>query len=130
MTTLAGGELFDFGYVDNVGETARFQHPTGLAVARGKLLVADTYNHAVREVDPESGEVTTLVGQRLEAERHGDGRGEPGFLNGPLEAARLCEPTGLAAWQDRIVFVADSGNHAIRAIDLQSKEVGTLRLQL
>ena len=128
VTSLAGGELFDFGYVDNVGEAARLQHPTGLAFARGKLLVADTYNHAIRELDPANGELTTRVGQRAESERQGDGRGEQGFLNGPQEAARLSEPTGLAVWKDRLVFVADSGNHAVRVLDLETEALTTLNL--
>lgn len=128
VSTLAGGELFDFGYVDNVAEAARFQHPTGLALARGRLFVADTFNHAVREVDPDTGEVQTLVGERLEDARHGDGRGAAGREDGRLERARLCEPTGLAVLDDRLLFVADSGNHAIRAIDLDAGRVATLEL--
>jgi thiol-disulfide isomerase/thioredoxin len=128
VRTVAGGQLFEFGYVDNVGDAARFQHPTGLTAARGKLVVADTYNHALREVDPKTGEVTTLIGQREEAQRHGDGRGVPDFLNGPSEAARLAEPTGLSVWKDRLLFVADSGNHAVRVFDFEKDSLATLSL--
>ncbi len=129
VKSLAGGAVSGSGYVDNVDEAARFQHPTGLGFARGRVLVADNYNHAIREIDPETQEVTTLIGQRAESKRQGDGCGEQGFLNGPFEAARLREPSGLAVWKDRLVFIADSGNHAIRVADLQTEDLATLNLR-
>jgi hypothetical protein len=49
MHTVAGQGLFDFGLVDGPAETALMQHPLGLsAMADGSVLVADTYNGAVR----------------------------------------------------------------------------------
>ncbi len=49
------------GLVDGT-DLARFSHPHGLAVAGGTLVVADTGNHAVREVDLATGAVTTIAG--------------------------------------------------------------------
>src|SRR5207253_491962 len=47
--TAAGQGLFDFGYVDGPATEALFQHPLGvLALPDGAVLVADTYNGAVR----------------------------------------------------------------------------------
>ncbi|HEV7890630.1 MAG TPA: thioredoxin-like domain-containing protein [Pyrinomonadaceae bacterium] len=43
------------------GERASFYEPGGLSVARGKLYVADTNNHAVRVVDLSTKRTTTLV---------------------------------------------------------------------
>jgi len=49
MHTAAGQGLFDFGLVDGAGHQALMQHPLGLsALADGSVLVADTYNGAVR----------------------------------------------------------------------------------
>jgi thiol-disulfide isomerase/thioredoxin len=129
VETLAGGDVFAFGYVDNVGEAARFQHPLGLAWARGRVHVADTGNHALRVVAPETREVETIIGLRRDEARRGDGCGEPGFIDGDCESARLCEPSGLSAWQDRLLFVADAGNHAVRVLDLDSQELATLQLR-
>ena len=49
--TAVGEGLFDFGLVDGPREQARLQHPLGVTVADGDVLVADTYNGAVRRWD-------------------------------------------------------------------------------
>src|SRR6185369_1954673 len=51
MHTAVGQGLFDFGLMDGPAATALFQHPLGvLALGDGSVLVADTYNGAVRLV--------------------------------------------------------------------------------
>jgi thiol-disulfide isomerase/thioredoxin len=60
MHTAAGQGLFDFGHVDGPAAAALLQHPLGvLALADGSVLVADTYNGAVRRVA--AGHVSTVV---------------------------------------------------------------------
>ncbi|MGP3637245.1 NHL domain-containing thioredoxin family protein [Streptomyces sp. 24-1644] len=60
--TAVGTGLFDFGHRDGAAEQALFQHPLGVtALPDGSVAVCDTYNHALRRYDPESGEVTTLA---------------------------------------------------------------------
>ncbi|NUT36143.1 MAG: redoxin domain-containing protein [Hamadaea sp.] len=59
MHTAAGQGLFDFGHVDGPAESALMQHPLGLAaLPDGSVLVADTYNGAVRRYA--DGEITTV----------------------------------------------------------------------
>jgi hypothetical protein len=61
MHTAAGQGLFDFGHVDGSAAEALFQHPLGVAaLPDGSVLVADTYNGAVRRFDPTTGEVSTV----------------------------------------------------------------------
>ena len=48
------------GHGDGLAFQARFREPSGLAVADGKLYVADTNNHAIRVADLTTGAVTTL----------------------------------------------------------------------
>jgi hypothetical protein len=61
MHTAAGQGLFDFGHVDGPAAGALFQHPLGVAaLPDGSVLVADTYNGAVRRFDPATGEVSTV----------------------------------------------------------------------
>ena len=62
VSTRIGKGLFDFGHVDGHASDALMQHPLGLAVLPdGRLLVADSYNGAVRAFDPEVDQVTTLL---------------------------------------------------------------------
>src|SRR5437588_2611011 len=64
VKTLAGGtrDLFDFGDRDGRGDHARFQHPLGLTVFQNSLLIADTYNHKIKQLDIQSREVQTFAG--------------------------------------------------------------------
>ena len=120
VTTIAGTSelprgqsLFAFGDVDGVGEKARFQHPLGIAIAGENLLVADSYNHKLRAVEPKSGKTTTWAGT-----------GEPGNSVEPLA---LNEPGGLSVAEGRL-FVADTNNHRILSIDLASQKALVLPL--
>jgi thiol-disulfide isomerase/thioredoxin len=61
LHTAVGQGLFDFGHVDGPAAEALLQHPLGVAaLPDGSVLVADTYNGAVRRYDPVAGEVSTV----------------------------------------------------------------------
>ena len=61
LHTAVGQGLFDFGHVDGPAKEALFQHPLGVAaLPDGSVLVADTYNGAVRRFDPGTDEVSTV----------------------------------------------------------------------
>lgn len=104
-------DLFTFGDVDGVGTDARFQHPLGVSVVGDTLYVADTYNSRIRVIDLESGGVST---------RWGEG---PGWRDG--EAPLFYEPGGLDVLGSTM-YVADTNNHSIRVIDMESGAVSTL----
>ena len=103
VTTLAGdGQPGD---ADGQGRAARFYAPVGLAVdKRGNVYVADTYNDRIRRIAPD-GVVTTLAGGA-----------QPGNADGPAIDARFDTPTAIAVDKDGVLFVADTGNHALRRI--------------
>jgi thiol-disulfide isomerase/thioredoxin len=62
VDTVVGEGLFDFGFHDGDRNRARLQHPLGVAVDdRGSVLVADTYNGAVRRFDPATGQLGTVA---------------------------------------------------------------------
>ena len=117
VRTLAGGtrDLFDFGDRDGRGDHARLQHPLGLAVNGDKLLIADTYNHKIKELDPQSRTVQTFLGS-----------GKSGQHDGP--SATFYEPGGVSVANGKL-FVADTNNHAIRVVDLKTKETRTLQIK-
>jgi DNA-binding beta-propeller fold protein YncE len=114
VKTLVGGDLFEFGDVDGTGDDVRLQHPLGLASYGNKILIADTYNHKIKELDPKQDKVTTFLGT-----------GKPGQADGT--APSFYEPGGLSLANGNL-YVADTNNHAIRVVDLKTKRVSTLRL--
>ena len=116
VTTIAGGDLFQFGDDDGKGDAARLQHPLGVTVYAGRVFIADTYNHKIKMLDPATRQVTTFAGT-----------GVAGHVDGPARAAQFFEPGGLSA-AGNTLYVADTNNHAIRTIDLATKEVGTLAI--
>ena len=62
VTTAIGTGLFDFGHIDGSGDSARLQHPLGLAVhPDGSIYIADTYNGAIRRFDPKANNVSTVA---------------------------------------------------------------------
>ena len=117
VTTVAGGNLFDFGDRDGAGDHARLQHPLGIAMHDGRVVIADTYNHKIKMLDPASGKVTTIAGT-----------GQPGHVDGDASRAQFYEPGGVAV-AGHIVYIADTNNHAVRTIDLHSSTVATLTLE-
>jgi thiol-disulfide isomerase/thioredoxin len=117
VRTLAGGDLFEFGDVDGKGDAVRLQHPLGVAtLPDGRVAIADTYNHKIKLLDPETGQVKTLAGT-----------GKPGHADGPGRKAQFYEPGGLSVGGDRI-FVADTNNHCIRVVDAASGTTTTLNV--
>ncbi len=60
------------GFRDGGANEAEFDEPGGLDYANGKLYVADTNNHAVRVIDLQAGEVSTIVFPNPEALQIGD----------------------------------------------------------
>ena len=114
VKTLVGGDLFEFGDVDGIGDDVRLQHPLGLLAYRDKILIADTYNHKIRELDPKHDRVTSLFGT-----------GKPGQVDGASPS--FYEPGGLAQANGKL-YIADTNNHAIRVVDLKTKRASTLRI--
>ncbi len=117
VATIVGTGLFDFGDVDGDAQTARLQHPLAVApTPDGRLLVTDTYNDKLKVVDPVGRTAATFAGT-----------GRPGLVDGVGAAAQLAEPGGLSA-VGNTVYVADTANHVIRTVDLQTGAVATLVL--
>ncbi|MEZ6130176.1 MAG: thioredoxin-like domain-containing protein [Planctomycetaceae bacterium] len=108
-----GGSLFAFGDIDNTGQAARFQHPLGVAWHDGSVYVADTYNHKIRRINAETGEVTTWLGD--------------GTSGDSLSPVRFSEPSGLSVADEKL-YIADTNNHRILIADLKTKDVSELTL--
>jgi thiol-disulfide isomerase/thioredoxin len=105
--TVFGEGLFDFGDVDGDRTVARLQHPLGVAAWHDRVLVADSYNHKIKSVEPAA---------RVLSTKFGDGR--PGADDG-RGGLRFFEPGGLSVAGDECL-VADTNNHRIVWLDLAS----------
>lgn len=94
--TAVGTGLFDFGFADGGADAARLQHPLGVATAAdAAVLVADTYNGALRHYDPATGLLTTLA----------DGFSEPAQV----------------VVRDDVALVLESGAHRVVAVGLDAR---------
>ncbi len=117
VSTIVGQGLFDFGDVDGRGDDVRLQHPLGVVYANGRLYVADTYNHKIKELEIQKRESRTYAGTR-----------ERGARDSDRLQAQFNEPGGISA-TSRSLFIADTNNHLIRRIDFDSGMVSTVELK-
>ncbi len=102
--------------VDGRSETAlSYPGKVFLDPNTGILYIADTGHHRVVAVDPASGDVLTVYGSGL-----------AGYNDGAATAATFDAPQGMALSPDgRILYVADTNNHAVRSIELATGTVAT-----
>jgi hypothetical protein len=114
VVTLLAGSAENPGTSDGAGSAARFNNPQGIVAAGTDLYVADAGNHAIRKVTA-AGVVTTVAGLP----------GTSGFVNDTGTLARFNAPRGIAT-DGSSLFVSDSGNHAIRKINIVTGAVTTL----
>jgi thiol-disulfide isomerase/thioredoxin len=115
VETIVGGDLFDFGDVDGSGDDVRLQHPLGVVAFENKILIADTYNHKLKELDPKTRTVKTFLGT-----------GKPGQSDGDVPS--FYEPGGLSIANETL-YIADTNNHAVRTVDLKTKKTSTLNIR-
>src|SRR5437660_2466743 len=85
---------------------AKLNEPNGVAAtADGGYLIADTSNHAIRQVSP-TGTITTVAGTLTVSGSTGDG--------GPATAAKLNSPHVVTPIACGGYMIAYTSNHAIR----------------
>jgi thiol-disulfide isomerase/thioredoxin len=116
VETLVGEALFRFGDRDGAFSTVHLQHPMGLTHHHDKLYIADTYNHKIKILNATKKTVTTLAGSAR------------GHQDGDRLLAKFNEPSGIAH-HDNMLYIADTNNHAIRVVDLNTQTVSTLDIR-
>jgi sugar lactone lactonase YvrE/thiol-disulfide isomerase/thioredoxin len=101
---------------ERVQEQGGLSHPGKVHVAGDRLYVADTAHHQVRSYALQTGDDgwPTATPDRVY------GTGERGF-----DAHTLSEPQGMAQAGD-VLWVADTGNHAVRRVHLDTGVIETV----
>jgi DNA-binding beta-propeller fold protein YncE len=124
VQTAVGKGLFVFGHKDGSLEEARLQHPLGVAYdGNNRIYVADTYNHAIRLIDPAEQRVSTLVG-RPEMKTMCN-------IDDPsCDTLGLYEPSDVEVrGNNNLLYIADTNNHLVRVFDLEKRVLRTLAVK-
>lgn len=110
VRTLVGEGLFEFGSDNGAFELARFQHPLGITLVSGEVLVADTYNNKARVLDLAARRVRDL---------------DDGFQCQDATCRPPAEPAGIWADGPERVLLADTNNHRILEYRLADRTCAT-----
>ena len=108
INTVAGDGTAGYSGDDGQATSATLNDPSTVAVdSAGDLFIADTDNNVIREVNRATGVITTVAGNGT-AGYGGDG--------GQATAAELKGPIGVALDSSGNIYIADTGNNAIREV--------------
>ena len=115
VSTLAGDVA---GFADGIGKSASMHSPRGLAFLPNRHLVfADRGNHRIRRLERPSNQVVTMAGS-------GGCQTSSGvncYRDGDAAQAQFFNPSGVAVDSAGLVYIADTGNHRIRRLDLNNQ---------
>ena len=107
LSNFAGNLSAGFAGDGNTATLSQLNKPVGIAFdSAGNLYIADSNNGRIRKVATD-GTISTIAG-RGGASYTGDG--------GPATAATLNFPRGIAVASNGTIYIADTGNHVIRAL--------------
>jgi sugar lactone lactonase YvrE len=113
--TAAGTDGFGDG---GPAPSAQLSNPSGVALdSAGNLYIADTGDNLIRFVNLTTGVITAVAGN-----------GKSGYTgdNGLATAATLAAPQGVAVDAANDIYIADSGNNAIRQVSGSSQNIFTV----
>ncbi|MBS1667150.1 MAG: IPT/TIG domain-containing protein [Bacteroidetes bacterium] len=112
VSTLAGSGQ---GFMDGNGTSAKFYRPYGIAIdTAGNLVVADSYNNAIRKITPD-GTVSTIAGT-----------GVSGYQDGLAKNAQFSFPKGVRFDSNNNLIIADGYNNRIRKLTTINDSVTTI----
>jgi sugar lactone lactonase YvrE len=110
ITTVAGNGTYGSGFQGDGGAatSAELYYPLDVAVdSAGNIYIADSNNNRIRKVTASTGIITTVTGN-----------GTSGFSGdgGAATSAKLSCPEGVAVDFSGNFYIADTGNHRVRAV--------------
>ena len=118
ITTVAGNGAAGYSGDGGPAAAARLNQPVSLAAdGSGNLYIADSMNNVIRKVTAATGIITTVAGNSATG-YSGDG--------GPASSATLTGPHGVAVDNSGNIFIADTGNNAIRKVSAATGIITTV----
>ena len=118
LSPIAGTGTKGFSGDGGPATSAQLNNPAHIALdAAGNLFVADSGNNRIRKIAAGTNIITTIAGTGA-AGSSGD--------SGPAINAQLNDPEGLASDAAGDVFIADTGNKAIRKVSIGSGFISTV----
>ena len=112
------GNCTQSGYVDGVGEGARFDEPQDVVFhsegdKKNPIYVVDANNNVVRKIDNLT-KVTTFAGN-----------GTIGWADGKTNVSMFNNPSGISIEGNDVLYVADKENNVVRKIIISDEDVST-----
>ncbi len=108
ISTIAGTGTVGLSGDAGPAVAAKLNHPGGLAIdTTGRLLIVDKGNDRIRRIEAD-GTINTIAGTT--GGYSGDGAA--------ATSAKLSVPQDVTVSASGVIYIADSGNHAVRRIDL------------
>ena len=119
MTTVVGNGIAGFGGDGGQATSAMLNSPADVKLdGAGNLYIVDGGNHTVRMVNAATGVIWTIAGIGGDSGYSGDG--------GPATKAHLAYPSAVAFDGDHSLYISDTGNNAIRKVDLSTGIITTV----
>lgn len=118
IARIAGNGTLGYSGDGGPASKATMNWPHEVRVTKeGDLYIADTRNHVIRRVDGKTQIITTLAGN-----------GQPGFAGDGRrgDLAQFDQPHSVVLDGEGGLLVADTKNHRVRHIDLQTRVVTTI----
>jgi trimeric autotransporter adhesin len=121
ISTIAGKPgIFGYSGDGGLATSAELSNPYDVAVDKNNnVYIVDSQNFAIRKIDAVTGIITTIAGSGP------DNQGYAGD-SGPAINAKLNSPQGIAVDHASNIYIADSGNHALRKVDSSTGKISTL----
>src|SRR5271157_2889064 len=118
LTVVAGTGTAGFSGDAGAATKAELNTPSGVFLdSSGNIFIADSGNNVIREVVAATGNIQTVAGNTT-AGLSGD--------NGPATSAELNNPSGVFVDNSGNIFMADSGNNAIREVVAATGNIRTV----
>jgi len=96
-----------------ISEVLQFPGKLAVSPTGNEITIADTGHHRIIVVT-KNGIITHTIGT-----------GQPGLRNGSFDIVQFNSPQGLV-WNKQCIYVADTENHALRKINLETYEVSMI----
>jgi len=119
INTVAGNGTAGYTDASGVALSAEFTGPEGLALGPdGSINIADTGNNVIRKYTPSAGTIASIAGTGGTSGYKGD--------NGAATGAELSAPSAVALDAAGNLYIADTGNNAVRFVNEASGLIGTI----